>query len=98
MLFGVLQREVKKNPLAMLGALLLRPVLRKIYHQADPFEIGGAPLLGVNGVVIIGHGRTNAKGVKNAIGQAYKAVEGNLVAMIREGMTRYASDGDESSS
>jgi phosphate acyltransferase len=95
MLFGVLQREVRKSPLTILGALLMRPVLRGIYHQTDPFEIGGAPLLGVNGVVIIGHGRTNAKGIKNAIGQAHNAVEGKLVEAIRDGMTRYAGDGDE---
>jgi phosphate acyltransferase len=94
LLFGIMRREVKKNPLSMLGALLMRPVLRRIYHQADPFEIGGAPLLGVNGVVIIGHGRTNAKGIKNAIGQARNAVQGKLVAAIRSGIGRYATGGD----
>jgi len=96
MLFSILQREVKKNPLAILGAVLMRPVLRGIYRQADPFEIGGAPLLGVNGVVIIGHGRTNAKGIKNAISQAHRAVDGKLVEAIRDGMSRDIGDGDES--
>jgi glycerol-3-phosphate acyltransferase PlsX len=96
MLFSILQREVKKNPLHILGAMLIRPVLRGIYRKADPFEIGGAPLLGVNGVVVIGHGRTNAKGVKNAILQARKAVEVKMVDLIREGMQRYATEeGDE---
>jgi glycerol-3-phosphate acyltransferase PlsX len=92
MMFGILRREVKGNPLRMLGALLLQPVLRGIYRKADPFEIGGAPLLGVNGVVIIGHGRTTAKGIKNAIGQARKAVAGRMVEMIRDGLERYAGD------
>ncbi|MBX3064298.1 MAG: phosphate acyltransferase PlsX [Anaerolineae bacterium] len=95
MLFRLLQEQVKRNPLAILGALLMRPALRSIYHKADPFEIGGAPLLGVNGVVIIGHGRSNAKGIKNAIGQARKAVQGNLIAAIREGMTQFVTETHE---
>lgn len=92
--FRVMRRELKRNPLRMLGALLTRPVLRKIYRQVDPFEIGGAPLLGVNGVVIIGHGRSNAKGVKNAILQAQRAVHGEVIHAIREGMARYVGDSD----
>lgn len=88
-LFKMIRQEVKSSPLSVLGALLIRPALRKIYHQVDPFETGGAPLLGVNGVVIIGHGRTNAKGIKNAIGQARKAVKGGLIEALREGMARY---------
>jgi glycerol-3-phosphate acyltransferase PlsX len=88
-LFKMIRQEVKSSPLSIFGALLMRPALRKIYHQVDPFETGGAPLLGVNGVVIIGHGRTNAKGIKNAIGQARKAVKGGLIEALREGMARY---------
>ncbi len=94
-MFSMLRQEFTANPLTMLAALLLRPGLRRIYHQIDPFETGGAPLLGVNGVVIIGHGRTNAKGIRNAIGQARRAVQGKLIDALREGMARYASAGDE---
>lgn len=87
--FRVMRRELLRNPLRILGGFLISPVLRKIYKQVDPFEIGGAPLLGVNGVVIVSHGRTNAKGIKNAVLQARRAVEGNLISAIREGMARY---------
>jgi len=69
--------------------VMRRELLRKIHKQIDPFEIGGAPLLGVNGVVIVSHGRSNAKGIKNAIGQARRAVEGNLIEAIRQGLTQY---------
>lgn len=93
--FRVMRRELKANPLRMLGALLTRPVLHKIYKQVDPFEIGGAPLLGVNGVVIVGHGRTNAKGVHNAIRQARLAVKGQIIQAIYEGMAQYAGEEDE---
>ncbi len=94
-LFKLLRAELTANPLTMLAAVLLRSGLRRVYHQVDPFETGGAPLLGVNGVVIIGHGRTNAKGMKNAIGQARKAVQGQLIDALREGMARYATEGEE---
>jgi glycerol-3-phosphate acyltransferase PlsX len=94
-LFGYLREQLKGNLPGMAGALLLRPVLRRIYQKADPFEIGGAPLLGVNGVVIIGHGRTNAKGIRNAVGQARKAVQGKVIDAIRDGLARYAQEADE---
>ncbi len=92
-LFNLVRDELTANPLTMLAALILRPGLRRIYHQIDPFEIGGAPLLGVNGVVIIGHGRSNAKGIKNAIGQARKAVQGHLIDAIRQSTSGYGDDG-----
>ena len=96
-LFGLIVDGFKStaNPLTKIGALLVRPVLREVYRQVDPFETGGAPLLGVNGVVIIGHGRTNAKGIKNAIFQAHSAVEGGIVAAIKDGLGRFAAAPDE---
>jgi glycerol-3-phosphate acyltransferase PlsX len=48
--------------------------------------VGGAPLLGVNGVVIIGHGRSNAYAIKQAVGQARKAVAQHVVDAIKEQM------------
>jgi len=53
--------------------------------------VGGAPLLGVNGVVIIGHGRSNALAVKNAIRQARGAVSGHIVDAIREGLNKQSN-------
>jgi glycerol-3-phosphate acyltransferase PlsX len=82
----VIRTELKRNVLSMLGAALVMPAFRRVYRQIDPSEVGGAPLLGVNGVVIIGHGRSNAKAIKNAIGQARKAVAGNLIERIQHGL------------
>ena len=88
-LFDLIRQEITNaGPLAKVGAALVRPALRRVYRQVDPFETGGAPLLGVNGVVIIGHGRTNAKGIKNAIFQARKAIQGNLIPAISKRMAR----------
>jgi glycerol-3-phosphate acyltransferase PlsX len=75
--FGM-KRELARSPLARLGALLLRPALRRMRRRLDYAEIGGAPLLGVNGTIIIGHGRSPVKAVKNAIREAKMSVERDL--------------------
>ncbi len=72
--------------LALPGALLLKPALGKMAHQLDYAEYGGALLLGVDGVVIVGHGRSNAKAVKNAILRAREAVEAQVIPTIKEGL------------
>ncbi|MCC7206520.1 MAG: phosphate acyltransferase PlsX [Anaerolineae bacterium] len=93
-MFRILRRELTSNLLHMLGAFLSRGALRNVYHKVDPFEIGGAPLLGVNGVVIVAHGRTNAKGVKNAIHQARLAVNANVIGALRAGLNGRGADAD----
>ncbi|MGB9835307.1 MAG: phosphate acyltransferase PlsX [Candidatus Saccharicenans sp.] len=61
------KHEITRNFLAKIGLLFLKHHLKKIYKRIDYSEYGGAHLLGVNGVCIIGHGRSNARAVKNAI-------------------------------
>lgn len=95
-LFGLIREELTQDIISKIGAALVRPALRKVYKQVDPFEIGGAPLLGVNGVVIIGHGRSNATAIKNAIRQARQAVAGHIIETIREGLGQsFSQDGTE---
>ncbi len=84
----LIRQELMADSRSKVAGLLAKPAFRRVYHQIDPFEIGGAPLLGVNGVVIIGHGRSNGLAVKNAIRQARGAVLGNVVEAIREGLNR----------
>src|SRR5512142_1606638 len=71
------------GPLAMLGGLLVRPALRSIRKLLDPSEQGAAILLGVNGLVLIGHGRSDAAAIKSAIRLAKEASEVNVVGEIR---------------
>jgi glycerol-3-phosphate acyltransferase PlsX len=59
--------EFKKSILAMLGYLLAKPALRRMRKKVDYSEYGGAPLLGVNGGIVICHGSSNALAIKNAI-------------------------------
>jgi len=86
MLTDLIREEIKAGLLTKVGGLLAKPAFRRVARRVDPFEVGGGPLLGVNGVVIVAHGRSNARAIKNAIGQARKAVEGDIVKTIRDGL------------
>jgi glycerol-3-phosphate acyltransferase PlsX len=68
------------------GFLLLTPTLKRLYKRIDWREYGGAPLLGINGVVVIGHGRSDAKAIKNMIRVAKESVEKGVVAKIQAGI------------
>lgn len=68
------------------GLLLLLPGFRRLVKRLDYAEVGGGLLLGVNGVVIVGHGRSNAKAVQNAILRAREAVIADVVPTIRAGV------------
>ncbi len=81
-----LRDEIKANPVTAMGGLLAKPAFGRVRKQLDSNEVGGAPLLGVNGVVIIGHGRSNAYAIKQAVGQARLAVEKNIVEAIAAGI------------
>jgi len=70
-----LKRHLLSNPLGKLGLMLLKTSFLRLKKELDYAEYGGAPLLGVNGVVIIGHGRSNVKAIKNAIRVAKEEVE-----------------------
>jgi glycerol-3-phosphate acyltransferase PlsX len=87
-LFGLIRKEIKRDPISLVGGILAQRAFRRVYQQVDPFEIGGAPLLGVNGVVIIGHGRSTAKAIKNAIRQARFAVAGGVIQSIEKGLSQ----------
>jgi glycerol-3-phosphate acyltransferase PlsX len=85
-LSNLIRHELKRDLVSQLGGLLANAAFRRVAKQIDPYEIGGAPLLGVNGVVIIGHGRSNAIAIKNAIRQARLAVSGGIIEAIKGGL------------
>jgi glycerol-3-phosphate acyltransferase PlsX len=75
---------LKTGVLGKLGAFLSRPAFRLLKDRLDPAYYGGAPLLGVNGVCIVGHGASSPKAIKNAVGVARRFVELRANALIRE--------------
>lgn len=68
------------------GLALLLPSVLSLRRRVDWREIGGAPLLGVHGVVIIGHGRSDVKAIRSMISMAEKSVQQNLVGAIRDAL------------
>lgn len=81
--------ELKKDPLRMLGGLLSASAFEAVKRQIDYAEYGGAPLLGVNGICIISHGRSSAKAIKNAIRVAGEFVEHQVNKHIMEAIKAF---------
>ena len=79
----LIKKEVKKSPVAIAGAVLMNKVFKIIRKNTDYDEYGGAPLLGVNGCVIISHGKSSPKAVKNAIFQALKFSDSKINSVIQ---------------
>jgi fatty acid/phospholipid synthesis protein PlsX len=77
--------------LSKIGALLIKPTLRTFKKKLSYEEYGGAPLLGVKGIVIKAHGSSDARAIMNAIGQARTMIISNVVALIEEGAKRLSS-------
>ncbi len=71
-----------------LAALVLRPALLAMRDRMDPGTYGGAPLLGVNGFVLIAHGNSNARSIKNAIRTATDGAQSGMVDSIRAALGR----------
>jgi glycerol-3-phosphate acyltransferase PlsX len=84
MLTELLRRELTATLPRKLAAALLRPAFRAVRQRLDYSEVGGAPLLGVDGTVIIAHGRSNEKAIANAVGVAQRAVAADLPGGIRD--------------
>jgi len=82
----LLNRELRSTWLSKIGALLSLGAYRRLRKTVDPNEYPGAPLLGVNGVVIILHGSCNAKGVRSAIKGAAEEVRAEITEHIRRGI------------
>ncbi len=83
----LIKDEINKSGLLQkIGALLLKPVFRGLKKVTDYDEYGGAPLLGVNGCVIISHGKSNSKAIKNAIFQAIKFIKNDVNYKIQESL------------
>jgi glycerol-3-phosphate acyltransferase PlsX len=74
-----LKEQLKSNPITLLGAALAKSAFNKLKAMMDPDDIGAAPLLGVNGLVFIGHGRSNAHALVSAIRAARDAVHANVL-------------------
>lgn len=87
--FDLIRTNVKKSFIAMIGVLFLKPVFRRLKKHIDWQEYGGAPLLGVNGCVIISHGKSDARAIKNAVFQALKFSESKINQVIESELVAF---------
>ena len=85
----ILKKNLKRSLISIAGAVLMRKVFKSLKVRVDYAEYGGAPLLGVKAPVIIAHGKSNPKAIKNAIFQAINAASSNLNQDIEDRLKKY---------
>jgi glycerol-3-phosphate acyltransferase PlsX len=78
----LLREELASTYTMRLGSLLTRRALRRFRRRVDYSEYGGAPLLGVTGLAIVGHGRSSAKAVRNAVAMAYRFAASRFIERV----------------
>jgi glycerol-3-phosphate acyltransferase PlsX len=83
LLVDVLRQELMSSTRTKVGALLAKPAFGRLRKMLDPGEVGAAPLLGINGLIFVGHGRSDAHAMVSAIRSARQAVEANLLEALR---------------
>ena len=88
LIFRTMRDEIPRTLGGKAGGLLIRGAVDRIRSRMDWREFGGAPLLGIEGVAVVAHGRSDARAIKNAIRVARQAVEADLVGKIREALGR----------
>jgi glycerol-3-phosphate acyltransferase PlsX len=88
----LIRQELTRNPIRALLALGLRPAFRSLRRRLSYEEVGGVPLLGVNGVCIVAHGRSSAYAMRNALRAAAQCAELRLVDRIRDRLAVVAAN------
>jgi glycerol-3-phosphate acyltransferase PlsX len=90
-LMRMMKEEISRHWVSRVGAALTLSAMKSVRKRVDYAEYGGAPLLGVNGVVIVCHGSSTALAIKNAVRVAADAAGGELVKAIRENIESKSS-------
>ena len=86
---ALIKDYIRKSPIAITGALLMRKVFKLLKKQIDYAEIGGAPLIGIKGCAIVSHGKSNAQAMENAIYRAIAYVDTGVNKHILEKLKEY---------
>lgn len=88
-IFQILKDEIKQSLLSKIGATLLKPCFYRLKKHIDWQEYGGAPLLGVKGCVIISHGKSDSRAIKNAIFQAINFSQSQINEVIENELEKF---------
>lgn len=86
MLIDLIRQELTSSFRTSVGALLAKPAFNNVKKIMDPGEIGAAPLLGIDGLIFVGHGRSDSRALVSAIRVARQAVSANLLAALQTGI------------
>lgn len=89
MITEIIKEEIGSSNVFKVGGLLAKPAFDAVKRRMDYREYGGAPLLGIDGVVIVAHGRSDAWAMRNAIRMAAQTVENGVLEAIKQGMEQY---------
>ena len=81
---SMIKDAFKSSPLAMMGGLLSRSAIQYARRDLDPNEVGGVPLLGLNGIAIKAHGRSNARAIRSALVAAAAAAQNNMIENLQQ--------------
>ena len=87
-LLGIIKKEMTADLRGKVGGLIAKPAFRRVKKAMDYTEVGGAPLLGVNGVVVKAHGSSNAHAIACAVRQAVMMKQKDVPGVIREGIRK----------
>jgi len=90
-----LKREIRANLFTLLGGLIAGPAFRRFKKTVDWKEFGGAPLLGIDGLSLISHGKSDAYAVKNAIRAAVRCVSRDMNTLLKDRIQKYGQVGDK---
>jgi len=86
-LLDVLKESLMESFSTKIGALMAKPAFNKVKSLIDPSAIGAAPLLGLDGLVLVGHGRSDARAITSSLMLAQYAIKLNLIKKMRDGIS-----------
>lgn len=87
-----LKEEIMASTVRKIGGLLVKPAFTALRKDLDPSEVGAAPLLGLDGLVFVGHGRSDARALVSAIDKARQAVSANMLVSLRTAIEERLKD------
>ncbi len=95
LVFNLLKKELNANLFTLLGGLLAAPAFKRFKKSIDYKEYGGAPLLGIDGISLISHGKSNAMAIKNAIRATVRSLNSNMIGTLGTQILQYGQGAPE---
>lgn len=95
LVYKLLKKEMSSNLFTLLGGMMAAPAFRRFKRAIDYKEYGGAPLLGIDGLSLISHGKSNSVAIKNAVRAALRCVNRDMTGLLKEQILKYGQVADK---